>query len=229
MVQTLWATTTEERKSWYLTLSALCYINPFLTYNWEETAANKWPFSCGHFCTSFLSAPSAAATQTKPVGLLDHCWLLLYESPAAPQPFPGSLKPTCSSETYPRHQARICPSPLQLLLQGIRWGLSACPSSPTCMKVPMIQLLREKPRVASQNFHSLCLLSTVKIPARFILLADELLQLLHMELSGWAIASIITGYLRNQNNCIGHSILFVIFVKMFLKYKAIKCSQWSKL
>lgn len=77
--QTLWASPTEEGKSWFLTLSDTYYIGPFLTYNWEETAANKRPFSCGHFWTSFLSAPSVAKPEANPFGLLEYCSLLLHE------------------------------------------------------------------------------------------------------------------------------------------------------
>lgn len=155
----------------------------------------------------------------------EYCLLLLHESHTAQQQLPGSLQPTCSPQPQPHlinlpQAPRWDLAPCICCFRAIRWGLCAL-SHLTCMKTPITQLQREKPREASQNFyfaHS----QQLKIPAKFVLVADELLQLLQLCTSSfqskWCtrrvfIANVIIGYFGNQNDCTGHSILFVIFVK----------------
>lgn len=118
VVQTLWAITTEERKSWYLTLSALYYVKPFLTHNWEETAANKWPYCCGHFRTSFLSAPSTAAIPNQA------CWITRALLAA---PLWVSCCSTAVSWLPKAHLLPTAPAATHKLIPGTRWELAPAP------------------------------------------------------------------------------------------------------
>lgn len=115
MLQTLW-TITHWRERVGTSHFQPCIINPFLTLKREETAANKWPFSCGHFCTSPSSASRVVETQANLTGLLKGSQLL-HESHTTWQQLPGSLKPTCSPQPQPR---------ILNLSQAPRWDLDLC-------------------------------------------------------------------------------------------------------
>lgn len=92
----------------------------------------------------------------------------------------------------------------------------------TCAKSPSPPL---------QNFYFLLVLSKVRTPARLFAAADELL-------SSWVACrafglsdapeelslAVFICCFGNRNDYAGHSIIFVLYVKIFLVYKAAKCS-----
>lgn len=164
MVQTLWAITTEERKSWYWTLLVLYYVNFFLTYNWEETVQIN-SFSAA--VTSVLH-PQVPPVQQKPkTTLLYYSSLPFHEPHTTQQELPKPQPHLINLSQAPGWDSAPC----DCCFRMIRWGAL---SHLSCMKTPIFREKGQERQVRTSVYfaHS----QQHKIPVRFTLVADELLQ-----------------------------------------------------